>query len=160
MLILYVLTALLLGLSLLADRQKTGRGLRIALRRFLGIAPAFVSMLVLVAVALYLLPDHLVARVLSRESRWTAMVSAMGIGAVFFMPGFIAYPLCALLRDRGALYMVLSAFSTTLMMVGVVTFPLEKAYLGVRLALWRNAAALVMAVVVAIATGLFFGELP
>jgi hypothetical protein len=56
--------------------------------------------------------------------------------------------------------MVLSAFSTTLMMVGVATFPLERTYLGTRLALARNLVSLGIALVVAIATGFVFGELP
>jgi uncharacterized membrane protein YraQ (UPF0718 family) len=160
MLILYIITAFLVGLSLLANPRKTGHALRIALRRFLRIVPAFVVMLVLVAVALYLVPDRLVVRVLASENKWAAMVGAIGLGTVSIIPGFIAFPLCDLLRSKGALYMVLSAFTTTLMMVGVVTFPMEKTYLGVRLALWRNATALVIGVLVAVATGVFFGELP
>ena len=159
MLILYLLTALLLGLSLSASPRKTVRALRIALRRFMMIAPAFVVMLALVAVILYFLPEHVMVRVLARENRWLALASALGLGSVSIMPGFIAFPLCGILLDRGALYMVLSAFSTTLMMVGVATLPLEKTYLGTRLALSRNAVSFAIAVAVAIATGLFFGEL-
>ena len=56
--------------------------------------------------------------------------------------------------------MVLSAFSTTLMMVGIVTLPIERRYLGTRLALVRNAASLIIAVFVAVVTGFAFGELP
>lgn len=159
MLILYVLTALLLGFSLLANSRKTLHALRVALRRFMKITPAFVVMLVLVAVILYLVPEHLMVHVLARESKWVAVASALGLGSVSIVPGFIAFPLCGILLDRGALYMVLSAFSTTLMMVGVATFPLEKTYLGTTLALWRNGASFAIAVAVAIATGLFFGEL-
>ncbi|MBT3378724.1 MAG: hypothetical protein HN742_21430 [Lentisphaerae bacterium] len=160
MLILYMITAFLVGVSFLAAPRKTGRALDVALRRFLRILPTFVVVMVLVAVVLHLVPDHLVMRVLARESKWAAMVSAIGFGSVSVIPGFIAFPLCGLLRDRGALYMVISAFSTTLMMVGVVTFPMEKVYLGARLAFWRNATALVIAIVVAVATGFVFGELP
>lgn len=160
MLILYMITAFLVGLSLLADPRKTGHALRIALRRFLRIVPAFVVMLVLIAVTLSLVPDHLVVRVLAGENKWAAMLGAIGLGSVSVIPGFIAFPLCALLHDKGALYMVLSAFSTTMMMVGVVTFPMEKTYLGMRLACWRNATALLISVAVALATGIFFGELP
>ena len=160
MVILYVLTALLLGLSLLANPGKTSRALRVALRRFMKIAPAFVLMLVLIAVALYLLPDRMMARVLVRENKWVAFASALGLGSVSIMPGFIAFPLCDIMLARGALYMVLSAFSTTLMLVGVVTFPLEKTYLGARLALTRNAISLAIAAAVAVVTGLLFGELP
>jgi len=160
MLILYIITALLLGLSLFANPRKTGRALQVGIRRFMKIVPGFLVMLVLVAVSLYLVPDHLMVRLLARDNIWTAMICATGLGSVSIMPGFIAFPLCGILLGRGALYMVLSAFSTTLMMVGVATFPLEKTYLGARLALWRNAVGLVIAVLVALATGLFFGELP
>jgi hypothetical protein len=76
------------------------------------------------------------------------------------MPGFIAFPLCGILLREGALYMVLSAFSTTLMMVGIATFPLERTYLGARLALARNLVSLGIALLVAIVTGFVFGELP
>ena len=76
------------------------------------------------------------------------------------MNAHIVFGLFALYVAATSLYMVLSAFSTTLMMVGIVTFPLEKAYLGTRLALSRNAVSLAIAVVVALATGLYFGELP
>jgi len=46
------------------------------------------------------------------------------------------------------------------MMVGAVTFPLERKYLGTRIALTRNAVSLLIVLTVAMATGFFFGELP
>ena len=158
--ILYVSTILLFGVSFLANPHKTRKALRIALERFLQIAPPFMVMLLVVPVVLYLVPEHLLTRVLAQENKWIAVSGAVGLGSVSIMPGFIAFPLCGILRNKGALYMVLSGFSTTLMMVGIVTFPLEKAYLGTKLALSRNAASLAIAVVVALATGLYFGELP
>jgi len=156
--ILYALTALLLALSLARDRQRTARALRIALKRFTRIAPAFIVMLVLVAVLLYALPERLLAQAFARESKWLGLVSALGLGSVSVMPGFVAFPLCGILLERGALYMVLSAFSTTLMLIGVATFPMERTYLGTRLALLRNLAGFVIAIGAALATGLVFGE--
>jgi len=64
-----------------------------------------------------------------------------------------------MLLEKGVLYMILSGFSTTLMMVGVLTFPVERAYLGTKVAVLRNLIYLVVAVVVTIVTGLCFGEL-
>lgn len=160
MIVLYVLTGSLLVISLLASPSRTLCALRVALRRFMKIAPSFLLMIALVAIALHLVPEPTLARVLARESKWVATGSALGLGSVSIMPGFVAFPLCGILLDRGALYMVLSAFSTTLMMVGVVTFPIERAYLGTRLALARNVVSLAIAVVVALATGLLFRELP
>ena len=80
------------------------------------------------------------------------------LGSITLMPGFIAYPLCGILLKKGVAYMVLSAFSTTLMMVGVLTYPVEKAYLGKNVTLIRNLISFAIALVVALATGLFFGE--
>ena len=157
--VIYALTVLLLAVSYFADRRKTVRALRVALRRFTRITPAIVVMLVLVAVALYFLPERAMIHLLVPESRWAAVGTALGLGSVSIMPGFVAFPLCGVLLERGALYMVLSAFSTSLMMVGVLTFPMERSYLGVRLALVRNLVSLVIALVVAIVTGLVFGEL-
>jgi uncharacterized membrane protein YraQ (UPF0718 family) len=156
---IYALTAVALIASACASRDKTVRSLRVALKRFLKVAPSFLVMLVLVAVALNVFGEEQLKRWLAGENRWAAAAAGLGVGAISIMPGFIAFPLCAILRERGALFMVLSAFSTSLMIVGVVTFPLERAYLGVRLALARNAAAILIAAAVALATGLYFGEI-
>lgn len=160
MLILYMFTGLFLGVSLLASPQKTKSALKIAGRRFSKIAPEFIGMLMLISIALYIIPEPLLVQVLTGDNKWVAMMGAIGLGSVSIMPGFIAFPLCGILLNLGALYMVLSAFSTTLMMVGVATFPLERKYLGTQLALWRNATSFAIAFIVAIATGFLFGELP
>lgn len=160
MVVIYILTILLVAASVATDRRKTARALRMAARRFLGIAPAFLLMLVLVAVVLVLMPEEFMLAVLAPAERWRGVAAAVGVGSVSVMPGFVAFPLCGVLLERGALYMVLSAFSTTLMMVGVATFPLESSYLGTRLALLRNLGSLVVAIAVAVVTGLVFGEMP
>lgn len=157
--ILYILTALLLGISLITNSGKTAKALKIAIRRFLKILPSFIGMLVLLAVILYLIPEERVASLLNNGNKWIAMAGALGLGSISIMPGFVAFPLCGILLEQGALYMVLSGFSSTLMMVGIVTFPLEKSYLGTKLALFRNLIGFAIAIAVAIATGLLFGEL-
>ena len=75
------------------------------------------------------------------------------------MPGFITYPLCGLLLEKGVTYTVLSAFTTTLMMVGVLTYPIEKEYLGTKVTIIRNLIGFATALIVAAFTGLFFGEI-
>jgi uncharacterized membrane protein YraQ (UPF0718 family) len=157
---IYALTLVLLVVSLCADVDKTVRAVTLAGKQFAKIVPAFLIMLVFVAVALYLVPEALLTQLLARESKWLATATAAAVGSVSVMPGFIAFPLCGILRGNGALYMVLSAFSTTLMMVGLATFPLERAYLGTRLALARNLVSLGIALAVALVTGVVFGELP
>jgi len=57
------------------------------------------------------------------------------------------------------LYMVLSAFTTTLMMVGVLSYPIEKEYFGVKVTIIRNVISFFIALVIAVMTGIFFGEI-
>ncbi|GEM_PF-136930 len=156
--ILYAFTAAALLVSFIADMRKTIRGLEIALKRFLRIGPAFLTMLVLVSIALFVFPEETIARSLTSGSIWLATGIGTLIGSIAVMPGFIAFPLGSVLRNSGAPYMVVSGFTTTLMMVGILTFPMEKKYFGVRLALLRNLLAFLTALAVAFATGLYFGE--
>ena len=156
---LYLTTALLLAVSFAFNARKSLRALKVSGKRFLMIAPSFLFMLALVATALELIPESLLEKVLRNEDPWRGIVAALGIGSVSVMPGFIAYPMCSVFRGLGAANAVIAAFATSLMMVGVFTFPMESRYLGWRLAAYRNACSLAIAAAVAIAMGLAFGEL-
>jgi uncharacterized membrane protein YraQ (UPF0718 family) len=155
---LWVLTGLALLVSLIASRQKTLRGLNIAVKRFTTILPRFVVMLMLVSIVLFLVSDELIATYLGSGNTYLAVLLASVLGSVTVMPGFIAFPLAGILLSNGVSYMVLSAFTTTLMMVGVVTYPVEKAYFGMKVTVMRNMIAFVVALAVALMTGVFFGE--
>jgi uncharacterized membrane protein YraQ (UPF0718 family) len=155
---LYIITAGALILSLIADPGKTGRALKIALKRALKILPAFGIMLILISIALTLLPDSLITEYLGNRNLPLSVFSASLFGSLTLMPGFIAFPLCGILLGKGVSYMVLSAFTTTLMMVGVLTLPIESVYLGNRVAAARNLTALIIALIVAFITGIIFGE--
>jgi uncharacterized membrane protein YraQ (UPF0718 family) len=155
---LYGLTGLALVISFVANRGKTLNALKDAMKRFINILPAFGIMLVLVSIVLFLLPDQVILTYLGQNNKVTGVLLASLLGSITIMPGFIAFPLCGILLQKGVSYMVLSAFSTTLMMVGVVTYPVEKAYLGGKVTILRNLLGFGIALVVAIITGIFFGE--
>lgn len=159
MYILYILTGLALAASFIASRQKTRGALRIAVRRFVNILPAFLMMLILVSVVLFLVPDEVIAQYLGADAKNVAVLSAAALGSIALMPGFIAFPLAGVLLEKEVLYMVLSAFTTTLMMVGVLTFPVERAYLGTKVTIIRNTISFLIALVIAVMTGIFFGEI-
>ncbi|MHC4430673.1 MAG: hypothetical protein ACYTBS_02420 [Planctomycetota bacterium] len=156
---IYIITVLAVVASLFADRGKTVKSLQVAGKKMLKITPAFLMMTALVSIALYLVPDETISRYLGHENKVLGLVIAYALGSVSLMPGFIAFPLCGMLLKKGVPYMILSGFSTTLMMVGVLTFPVERAYLGTKVAVLRNLIYLAIAVVVTIITGLCFGEL-
>jgi uncharacterized membrane protein YraQ (UPF0718 family) len=159
MLLLYVVTVLAFAVSFVIDRKKSVQGVSIAVKKFLKLFPAFVVMTVLVAIVLSIVSEETISEQLGREHLLRATISASLIGSIAFIPGFIVFPLCGMLKSQGVTYTVLSAFTTTLMMVGVLSFPVEKKYLGLRVTVIRNITAFFMALLVALFTGLFFGEI-
>jgi len=116
-------------------------------------------MIILVAITLYLIPDNLIVRYLSNGNKYISAITASFIGSATLMPGFIAYPLSGILLKKGVSYFVLSAFTTTIMMVGILTFPIEKKYFGFKVSFIRNLIGYVIAILVALFTGLIYGEL-
>ena len=74
------------------------------------------------------------------------------------LPGFIAFPMAGVLRGLGVAWSVIAAFTNSLMLVGVLTFPLERRVLGTKVALMRNIACFAIAVVAAAAIGLVLGD--
>jgi uncharacterized membrane protein YraQ (UPF0718 family) len=159
MLYLFIITGVLVIISFLLNREKTLTGLKIALKRFIKILPALTLMMLLVSLTLYFIPEQIITQYLADGNRYLNTFTASLFGSITIMPGFIAFPLAGILKDRGVTYMVISAFTTTLMMVGVLTFPVEKLYFGAKVAVIRNIVSLGIAFCVAFATGLFFGEL-
>ena len=155
---LYVITAFALSLSFIANRKKTLMAIKIAVRKFINILPAFLTMLILVSVILYLVPDKVISNCLGNNNKFVSIIFASVLGSITLMPGFIAFPLCGILLKKGVPYMVLSAFTTTLMMVGVLTYPIEKEYFGVKVTVIRNTISFLIAIIVALMTGIFFGE--
>lgn len=156
---LYPITGIIVLISFITNRAKTIQALKMAGKRLLSILPVFLLMLSLISIILFVLPESLIVRYLGQDNHWVGVGIAAVIGSITILPGFIAFPLCGILLQQGVPYMVLSAFTTTLMMVGVVTFPFEQKYLGAKITIIRNVISFVIALVVAFMTGLFFGEL-
>ncbi len=145
--VLYVGTAVLLGVSFAKSGQKTGQALKKAWKAFENILPQFLAILLLIGFILAVLDEAVISRLLGAQSGLMGMAIAAAIGSITLIPGFIAFPLAASLLAAGAGYGQIAMLLTTLMMVGVVTIPLETAYFGRRLAIERNLLAFAYAVI-------------
>jgi len=154
----YTITGLILLISFIANRGKTLKAVKISIGKFIKIFPTFIAMLILVSIILFLFPDEVISSYLNNSSKFISVLLASFIGSITLMPGFVAFPLCGILLNKGVPYMVLSAFTTTLMMVGIVTFPIEKEYFGVKVTIIRNIISFFIALIIAIITGIFFRE--
>ena len=156
---LYIVAGLVILASFIADREKTFRALKIAIARFTKIFPAFLTMIILVSIVLFLIPDTVISDYLGGSNKFIGVIFASFLGSITLMPGFIAFPLAGILLKKGVAYMVLAAFTTTLMMVGVLTAPIEKEYFGVKVTVARNVMSLLIALGVTVVIGIFFGEI-
>lgn len=154
---IYILTISLVIISFIINPKKTKKAFRIGAKKLWKITPSFVSIIVVISIVLYLLPNNTIVKYLGDAKSYLAIFTALTIGSITIMPGPIVYPLCSILVDNGVSYSVIAAFSTSLMMVGIMTFPVESAYFGKKFAVLRNAISIIISFLVALVFSLVGG---
>lgn len=107
-------------------------------------------MLGLVSIVLYLLPNEILVKYIGHGAGITGWFTAALLGSIALIPGFIAYPLCGILIKSGVAYSVISVFVTTLMMVGIITLPVEAKFFGIKTAVIRNVLSFLAALLIGI----------
>lgn len=146
---IYGLLVLCLGASLVKSRKKTKQAFRIAGKALLKTAPSLLTVLGIVGLTLGILTPETISKLVGSEVRFIATIMAAVIGAITLIPSLVAFPLAGSLLRSGATVMTISAFITTLVMVGVVTAPMEMKALGKKFTLLRNGLGFVAALVIA-----------
>lgn len=127
--------------------------LKKAWKAFENILPEFLVVILLVGLLLAIMNPEMISSIIGDKSGWFGVILAAVIGSITLIPGFVAFPMTALLLDGGAGYMQIGAFISTLMMVGIVTMPVEIKYFGKKLMIYRNALAFLFSFVVALVIG-------
>lgn len=140
-------------LSYFLDKDKTILGLKKGGKMLFNILHPLLNILIFISIVLFFIPDSLIVHYLGLNSGWYGFGTAAVVGSITLVPGFIAYPLASILLKQGATYAVVAVFITTLMMVGVVTLPLEIRYFGKKAALLRNSFNLIAAIIIGILMG-------
>ena len=139
--ILYGIAVVLLAVSAAKNREKTKRAILKGAKAFESILPQLVTVLLAVAVILAVFSPEMVSRVIGERSGFLGVLAASVVGGIALIPGFVAFPAAAELLKNGAGTMQIAAFVSSLMMVGVVTLPMEIKYFGRRAAITRNSLA-------------------
>ena len=146
---IYGLLALGLGVSLVKSRQKTKQAFLVAGKALLKTAPSLLTVLGIVGLTLGILPPETITRLVGSEAGFIATIMAALIGAITLIPSLVAFPMAGSLLRSGATVMTISVFITTLVMVGVVTAPMEIKALGKKFTLLRNGLGFIAAIVIA-----------
>jgi len=153
--VLYIISIVAVLISILKSKEKTLLAFKKAWKSFENILPQFLSILLMIGMMLAILTPNQISRLIGNESGWLGVLVAALIGSITLIPGFVAFPLAAALLQSGAGYMQISAFISTLMMVGIVTLPVEISYFGKKATLVRNISAFIFSLVVAFVMGVF-----
>ncbi len=150
---LYIIASVALIISIIKDKKKTVIALKKAWKSFENILPQFLTILVIIGIMLAILTPDQISHLIGNGSGWMGVLAASIIGAITLVPGFIAFPLAAALLENGAGYMQIAAFISTLMMVGVVTLPIEIKFFGKKATIIRNVEAFIFSIIVALVMG-------
>lgn len=155
--IFYGLALVLLSISFFKDRVKTKKSLVKAWRSFENILPQMLAMIFGIGLIIAFLSPELISQIIGGSSGWWGVVLAAVLGSVTLIPAFVAFPMAAILLQNGAGYMQLSAFVSTLTMVGVLTVPLEIKFFGRKFTIIRNSTAFLFSFLVALLIGKVMG---
>jgi len=153
--ILLSLTFVLLIISFFSDREKTVFGIKKGFKMFLGLLPTILNVLILVSIFLSLVPKETLIKLLGKNSGITGIMIAAVLGSIALIPMFITYPLAAILLKEGLSYRIVAVFITTLLMVGVLTLPIEIKFFGVKVSILRNVLSFIGAIIIGLIIGLF-----
>ena len=151
--IFYLLTISLVLLSYFKDKEKTKLSLKKAWKSFVNILPKLLGIVSAVGIIITFLNPETIGKLIGDSSGWSGVILAAIVGSVTLIPGFVAIPTAAMLLQNGAGYMQLGAFISTLMMVGLVTIPMEIEYFGKKVAILRNTLAFCFSLIVAVIIG-------
>jgi uncharacterized membrane protein YraQ (UPF0718 family) len=135
------------------DKEKTKQGVNKGLKILKGLLSPFVNIMILASILLALVPPEMIEHYLGGEAGFFGVTLSALIGSITLIPAFIVYPIASELLKRGASYMVIATFITTLLMVGIVTYPLESKYFGKKVALVRNVLNFFAAIIIGLLIG-------
>jgi uncharacterized membrane protein YraQ (UPF0718 family) len=150
---MYTLAIVLLLVSLKKDKKKTKMALKKSWKAFENILPQFITIIILIGIILVILDNQAISNMIGSESGFVGVMISAGIGSITLIPGFIAFPLAKILLENGAGISQIAAFISTLMMVGIITIPLEVKYWGKKATFIRNALAFIFSIIIAMTMG-------
>ena len=149
-LILYITALVLFVISTVKDWEKTKKAFKKGIKALEAILPQFLAVLVFVAIALSVFDAELISRFIGEKTGLVGTVVAALIGAITLIPGFVAFPAAGELLRNGAGTLQIATFVSSLMMVGIVTLPMEIKYFGRRAAIARNSFAFLFSFIAAL----------
>jgi Predicted permeases len=151
----WIVTLLWFAVSIVKDRKKTLEAVKMSGGMMKGMASEIIAILFLIGIILTFIPPDTIKRFMGESNILLSTVIFSLVGCITLIPAFVAFPLVGSLMDAGANLVPAVAFLTTLTMVGIVTFPLEKKEFGIKFTVIRNSLSFLFAIMIALLMGVF-----
>ncbi|MEA4971858.1 hypothetical protein SDC9_60608 [bioreactor metagenome] len=151
--IIWLLTVGFLIISYVKDNEKTKKALRNAVGMGKGMLKSILLVILSIGLLISIMPPQQIAGFVVKQNFIFATIVSAAFGTITLIPAFIAFPLVGTLVNAGVGIVPSVAFLTTLTMVGVITFPLEKDSFGMKFTLTRNILSFIFAIIIALAMG-------
>ncbi len=149
----WIAGVVLLILSILKNKEKSKEAMKKSQGMMKNMIGDIVGIIFMIGLILTFVPPETIEKVLGSGNTVLASLAAALVGSITLIPAFVAFPLVGSFIDAGASIVPGVAFLTTLTMVGVVTFPLERKEFGTRFAVTRNLLSFGAAFSIAILMG-------
>ena len=149
----WIIAIVLTVISLIKDKKKTFAAMKKSKGMMGNMLGEIVAIIFLIGLILTFIPPETIKSVLGSANTYVSTVVSALVGSITLIPAFVAFPLVGSLIDAGASIVPAVAFLTTLTMVGIVTFPLEKKEFGTKFTLARNALSFGFAIAIALTMG-------
>jgi len=152
-LIFLIVAVILTTISLVKNKNKTFAAMKKSKKMMGNMLSQIVAIIFIIGLLLTFIPPDAIKKVMGSSNTFLSTIVGAVIGGITLIPAFVAFPLVGSLVDAGASIVPAVAFLTTLTMVGVVTFPLERKEFGTKFALTRNVLSFGFAILIALVMG-------
>lgn len=150
---LWIITIIWFVISIVKDKKKTFNSIKMSSGMMKNMIGEIIGILFLIGLILTFIPPETIKQYLGQSNILLSTIIAALVGSITLIPAFVAFPLVGSLVNAGASIVPTVAFLTTLTMVGIVTFPLEKREFGLKFALNRNSLSMGFAIIIALLMG-------
>ncbi|MFA6941193.1 MAG: permease [Clostridiaceae bacterium] len=150
---LWIITIIWFAVSIFKDKKKTFNSIKMSSGMMRNMIGEIIGILFLIGLILTFIPPETIKKYLGQSNIFLSTVISAFLGSITLIPAFVAFPLVGSLVNAGASIVPIVAFLTTLTMVGIVTFPLERREFGFKFALVRNLLSFGFAVIIALLMG-------
>lgn len=150
---LWVITLIWFAISMFRDKERTINSMKNSKKMMGSMMGQIIGILFIIGLILTFIPPDLIKEYLGGSNTLIATILAALLGSITLIPAFVAFPLVGSIVEMGASIMPAVSFLTTLTMVGLVTFNLERKEFGTKFTLTRNVLSFGFAILISIIMG-------